>query len=394
MTKLFFLIAGEKSGDKLGADLICNLKSINSDFKFCGVGGQLMKAEGLESIFPMEELSLMGIFEILPKLPRLLRLKNEVVEAILSSEPLCLITIDSPEFCFRVSRKVKKYKPNLKVIHYVAPSVWAWRPKRGFKISKFVNHVLALFPFEPKIMERYGISCDFVGHPISSMPQFNLKKLSKIRSKLDVKDTETLIVLLPGSRTSEINRLLPIFLKALEILSYNIPDIKIILPTLAHIEGLIKEHLRSTNLNINLLSTVNLDIRTFENEKFELFAAANVGLAASGTVALELAAARTPMVVGYDVNFFSRLIIKFFLKIENVSLVNILLKRTLIPEFIGKKCKPDLIANGLLELIENKTAFYQQEVGLVEAIERLGDEKINMGKGAAYSVCNFLKIES
>ena len=394
MNKLFFIIAGEKSGDKLGSDLIANLKSIDPDFIFSGVGGPLMKAEGLKSIFLMDELSLMGIFEILPKLPKLFRLRDKLVESILLTKPLCLITIDSPEFSFRVAQKVKKFDPNLKVIHYVAPSVWAWRPKRGFKISKFVNHILALFPFEPRIIHKYGISCDFVGHPISLMPQYNSKKLAEIRNKFGIGEGEKLIVLLPGSRATEIKRLLPIFIKTLEIVTSRISNIKIIVPTLSHTEKLVAKQLNLTNLNIELFSNINSGLLTFEEEKFELFAAANVALAASGTVTLELAAAGTPMVVGYDVNFFSRLIIKSLLKIDNVSLVNILLKRALIPEFIGKKFKSDLIANGLIELLENKTVFSQQKVGLGEVVEQLGYEKINMGKGAAYSVCNFLKIKS
>ena len=178
MDNKIYIIAGEKSGDKLGSDLMVNLNLINSDFVFCGVGGPLMQAEGLVSIFPMEELSLMGIFEILPKLPRLFHLRDTVVKKIISSEVSCLITIDSPEFSFSVSRKVKKYVPNLKIIHYVAPSLWAWRPKRGYKIAKFIDHILALFPFEPKIMQEFGISCDFVGHPISSMPTYNENELS------------------------------------------------------------------------------------------------------------------------------------------------------------------------------------------------------------------------
>lgn len=394
MSKLFFIIAGEKSGDKLGADLISSLKSTNPNFIFSGVGGPLMKAEGLKSIFSMDELSLMGIFEILPKLPKLFRLRDKIVESILLAKPLCLITIDSPEFSFRVAQKVKRFDPNLKVVHYVAPSVWAWRPKRGLKISKFVNHILALFPFEPEIMHEFGISCDFVGHPISLMPKYSSNKLAEIRKKFDIGKTEKLIVLLPGSRVSEINRLLPIFIKTLEVVTSRLSNIKIIVPTLPHTEKRVSELLKSTKIKIKLFSDFNSDSKTFEEEKFELFAAANVALAASGTVTLELAAARTPMVVGYDVNFFTRLIIKSLLKIDDVSLVNILLKRTLIPEFIGKKCKPDLIANSLLELIENKTVYSQQKVGLVEVIEKLGNEKINLGKGAAYSVCNFLRIKS
>ena len=157
-----FIIAGEKSGDKLGAELILSLKKKNPNFRFLGVGGSLMRASGIESLIDIEELSILGIVEILPKLRRLFKLRNMLVNEILSCQPICLITIDSPDFCLRVAKKVKKYNRNLKTIHYVAPSLWAWRGNRGFKIAKYIDCILTLFPFEPKVLRKYGISGRFV----------------------------------------------------------------------------------------------------------------------------------------------------------------------------------------------------------------------------------------
>jgi|TARA_B110001454_G_scaffold24979_1_gene24487 lipid-A-disaccharide synthase len=387
-----YIIAGEKSGDKLGSDLMFNLNLINSDFVFCGVGGPLMQAEGLVSIFPMEELSLMGIFEILPKLPRLFHLRDTVVKNIISSEVSCLITIDSPEFSFSVSRKVKKSVPNLKIIHYVAPSLWAWRPKRGYKIAKFIDHILALFPFEPKIMQEFGISCDFVGHPISSLPTYNENELSIIRNKLNIEDDELLLVVLPGSRVSEIKRLLPIFLKSLEILNTKITNIKIILPSIGSTVHLIEKYLESSLIGIEVFSENDLTAEEFETLKFELFCVADFALAASGTVTLELAAAKTPMIVSYDVNFFSRIILKFLLKIDSISLVNIILNRKLVPEFLGKECKPILIADALINLIEDDNLASNQRSGLMEVIRILGGETTHVSNRAAHSINKFLKI--
>ena len=391
MDNEIYIIAGEKSGDKLGSDLMFNLKLINSGIVFRGVGGPLMQAEGLVSIFPMEELSLMGIFEILPRLPRLFHLRDTVVKNIISSKAICLITIDSPDFSFSVSRKVKKYAPNLKIIHYVAPSLWAWRSKRGYKIAKFVDHILALFPFEPKIMHEFGISCDFVGHPISSLSTYNENELSIIREKLNVNNNELLLLVLPGSRVSEIKRLLPIFLKSLEILNAKIPNIKIMLPAIGSTVNLVEKYTKLSFVDIEVFSENDFTSEKFEKLKLELFCAADFALAASGTVTLELAAANTPMIVGYDVNFFSRMILNFLLKIESVSLVNVILNRKLVPEYLGKRCKPKLIGRALIDLIEDANLASKQKSGFTEVIKMLGKGGANTSNCAAYSIKRLLK---
>jgi lipid-A-disaccharide synthase len=270
--------------------------------------------------------------------------------------------------------------------------LWAWRPKRGYKIAKFIDHILALFPFEPKIMQEFGISCDFVGHPISSLPTYNENELSIIRNKLNIEDNELLLVVLPGSRVSEIKRLLPIFLKSLEILNTKITNIKIILPAIGSNVHLIEKYLESSLINIEVFSENNLTAEEFETLKFELFCAADFALAASGTVTLELAAAKTPMIVCYDVNFFSRIILKFLLKIDSISLVNIILNRKLVPEFLGKECKPKLIAGALINLIEDDNRASNQKSGLLEVIRILGGGSTHVSNLAAYSITKFLKI--
>jgi lipid-A-disaccharide synthase len=215
-----FLVAGEPSGDRLGAALMAGLKTLTPAVSFHGVGGPLMQAEGLESLFPMEELSVMGIAEVLPKYFHLKRRIAEVAAQVTATRPDALITIDSPDFCFRVARLVKAANPAQKTIHYVAPSVWAWRPGRAAKMAAYIDHVLALLPFEPPYMTAHGMTCDFVGHPVVSEPLATPQP----------QDTPLLLAL-PGSRQSEVTRLMPVFGQVATQLAQSHPGLRIALPT-------------------------------------------------------------------------------------------------------------------------------------------------------------------
>ena len=366
--EIIFIIAGEKSGDKLGAELISSLKERNSELIFVGVGGSLMQACGVESLFDIEELSVMGIVEILPKLRRLLQLKNMLVREVLSCQPICLITIDSPDFCFRVAKKVKTYNPNIKTIHYVAPSLWAWRGNRGFKIAKYIDYLLTLFPFEPKFLQKYGIPSKFVGHPISSVTPHSDERVKTFRKKIGVDDSELLLVLLPGSRVTEVKRLLPVFLKSIELLNIPSSRLRIILPVPKAVVNSVKILIELSNLDIKLYPEDDNSGSNFEFIKSEIFSAADFAIAASGTVTLELAAHNTPMVVGYDVNWISRLIIKRLLKINHISLVNIISGKKIIPEFVGSQFKAGLIATEVNSLINDEALRTRQKKGLLEVM--------------------------
>lgn len=386
-----FIIAGEKSGDKLGAELILTLKKKNPNLRFLGVGGSLMQANGIESIIDIEELSIMGIVEILPKLRRLLKLKNLLVNEILSCEPICLITIDSPDFCLRVAKKVKKYNECLKTIHYVAPSLWAWRGNRGFKIAKYIDYILTLFPFEPKVLRKYGISSKFVGHPISSIRP-NSDKINKVfRKRIGVGESDLLFVLLPGSRISEVNRLLPVFLRAIELLDIETSKLKILLPAPKTVVNSVKVLIDSSELNIKLFSEEVNNGSDFELLKSQIFSSADFALAASGTVTLELAAYNIPMVVGYDVNWISRLIIGMLLKIDHISLVNIILEKEIVPELVGVKFKADLIAKQLNALIKDESLRVEQKNGLLDVMNTLNKTDKSNSKEAGATVYDLLK---
>jgi lipid-A-disaccharide synthase len=386
-----FIIAGEKSGDKLGAELILTLKKKNPNLRFLGVGGSLMQANGIESVIDIEELSIMGIVEILPKLRRLLKLKNLLVNEILSCEPICLITIDSPDFCLRVAKKVKKYNECLKTIHYVAPSLWAWRGNRGFKIAKYIDYILTLFPFEPKVLRKYGISSKFVGHPISSIRP-NSDKINKVfRKRIGVGESDLLFVLLPGSRISEVNRLLPVFLRAIELLDIETSKLKILLPAPKTVVNSVKVLIDSSELNIKLFSEEVNNGSDFELLKSQIFSSADFALAASGTVTLELAAYNIPMVVGYDVNWISRLIIGMLLKIDHISLVNIILEKEIVPELVGVKFKADLIAKQLNALIKDESLRVEQKNGLLDVMNTLNKTDKSNSKEAGATVYDLLK---
>ena len=386
-----FIIAGEKSGDKLGAELILTLKKKNPNLRFLGVGGSLMQANGIESVIDIEELSIMGIVEILPKLRRLLKLKNLLVNEILSCEPICLITIDSPEFCLRVAKKVKKYNECLKTIHYVAPSLWAWRGNCGFKIAKYIDYILTLFPFEPKVLRKYGISSKFVGHPISSIRP-NSDKINKVfRRRIGVGESDLLFVLLPGSRVSEVTRLLPVFLRAIELLDIETSKLKILLPAPKAVVNSVKVFIDSSELNIKLFSEEVNNGSDFELLKSQIFSSADFALAASGTVTLELAAYNIPMVVGYDVNWISRLIIGMLLKINHISLVNIILEKEIVPELVGVKFKADLIAKQLNALINDESLRVKQKNGLLDVMNTLNKTDKSNSKEAGATVYDLLK---
>ncbi|WP_412841980.1 lipid-A-disaccharide synthase, partial [Cereibacter johrii] len=228
----FFLIAGEPSGDRLGGALMAGLSQLAPGMEFAGVGGPSMQAQGLSSLFPMEELSVMGLAEILPKYLHLRRRVQEAAAACLASGAEALVTIDSPDFGLRVAALVKQAKPSVRTIHYVAPSVWAWRPGRAAKMARHVDHVLALLPFEPPYMTAAGMSCDFVGHPVVAEPRASEAEVQALRERLG---TGPAILVLPGSRRSEVTRLAPVFGEVLARLRHRHPGLTALVPTVPHV---------------------------------------------------------------------------------------------------------------------------------------------------------------
>lgn len=366
----FFLIAGEPSGDKLGAALMAGLRSLHPQVTFTGVGGPLMQAEGLTSLFPMQELSVMGIAEVLPKYFHLKRRIRQTAEAALAASPAAVITIDNPDFCLRVAAIVKAAKPDQRTIHYVAPSVWAWRPGRAAKMARVIDHVLALLPFEPPYMTAAGMSCDFVGHPVVAEPT-----ATKAERTLLSDSPRPLILCLPGSRRSEVTRLAPVFGATLGLLQHSHPGLTVVLPTLAHIEPLVRDLTKDWPVPPRLI----LD----PAEKRAAFAEADVALAASGTVSLELAANQTPMVIAYDMHPLSWWLMNRARLIDTVTLVNLVSETRTVPEFLGPACQPAAIVEALQDLLKDSVA---QQAAMTLTMERLGKNGNPPGLRAAQSV--------
>ncbi len=376
-----FVIAGEVSGDALGGALMQGLKAEVPGVSFDGVGGPLMQAEGLASRFDMSELSLMGLVEVLPKYFHLKRRIAQTAQAVLDLKPDVLITIDSPDFCLRVA-KIVKAQSDIRCVHYVAPSVWAWRPKRAQKMAKVIDHVLALLPFEPPYMEAAGMACDFVGHPITTQPQATKDEAAAFRART-APEAAPLILALPGSRRGEVSRLAPTFGAALHKLLQTQPNAHIVLPAAAPIAPLVREMAQDWPAALTILDPTGQDPETFAAEKRAAFKAADLALAASGTVSLELAAAATPMVIAYDMNRLSRALIQRMLQIDTVTLVNLVSDTRAVPEFIGARCTPELIAQGMADVLAAPDA---QTAAMHTTMERLGAGGLPPGHRAAKAV--------
>lgn len=371
-----FVIAGEASGDKLGAALMAGLKSLRPDVTFDGVGGPLMQAEGLKSRFPMEELSVMGLAEILPKYRALKARIRQMAEAVLADPPDVLITIDSPDFCLRVARMVKAAS-DIRTVHYVAPTVWAWRPKRAEKMAHHIDHVLALFPFEPPLMQAAGMECDFVGHPVVAEPLAT-------DAEAEALGGGTVVLVLPGSRKGEVSRLADRFGAAVTKIAANLPDARFVIPTTRGVHDLVQARVAEWNVPVTILPPGSSD-------KAAWFKRADVALAASGTVSLELAASATPMVIAYDMAWLSRMIISRMLMVDTVTLVNLVSETRVVPEFIGEACRPGPIAEAVLQVLAEPQA---QLAAMAVTMERLGQGGEAPGLRAARAVLERLEKAS
>ena len=364
-----YLIAGEPSGDRLGAALMAGLKALSPGVEFHGIGGPLMQAEGMVSLFPMEELSIMGLVEVLPKYRALKRRMAEAAADALACQPAALITIDSPDFCLRVAALVKQSRPDLRTIHYVAPSVWAWRPGRAAKMARHIDHVMALLPFEPHYMQAAGMTSDFVGHPVVSEPLASPEERAVLAAE------GPLLLALPGSRKGEVSRLCPVFGATIARLKARHPTLRVVLPTVRGVEPLVRELTRDWAVAPQIITDAAL--------KRAAFAMADVALAASGTVSLELAANDCPMVIAYDMNRLTLWLMRSAARVDTVTLVNLVSETRVVPEFIGARCQPDLIAPALEALLADPSG---QTEAMKMTMQRLGQGGDPPGLRAARSV--------
>lgn len=384
-----FILAGEPSGDKLGGALMAGLQSLGP-VEFQGVGGTMMQAQGLRSLFDMSDLSVMGLLEVLPKVPKLLgRVKQTVAEAKAFS-PDVLITIDSPDFCLRVARQLKEAHPNLKVVHYVAPSVWAWRPERAEKMAKSVDHVLALLPFEPPYMEKAGMSCDFVGHPVVSEPVPTDDEVTALAKELGLNRDRPILCLLPGSRKGEVARMGPVYRWSLGPAARKLAGLQILMPAAGAVVDQVKDMVEHWALRTYILDPTGFSAAEAEHRKRTAFRLADAALATSGTVALELAAADCPMVVAYKANYLTTRMVKKMAQIDTANLINIVTDTRVIPEFLFENCTAEQIGPAVAKLLTDPDTHAAQRAACAQTIDALGRGGEDPGLRAAKSVMNFL----
>ena len=357
----FFLLAGEPSGDFIGAHLMKALKQkYGKGLRIIGIGGPQMEKEGLQSLVPMKSLSVIGITEIIPQALGLLKKIRETADFIKKEKPDAVITIDLPAFSFRLGKKLKE--TGIPHIHYGAPTVWAWRPRRARMISKFLTHLLTLFPFEPPYFTKHGLPTTFVGDPVLEAG-FDQGHGEAFRKRHNIPKDAVLLCMLPGSRKSEVSQLAPIFADTVRKLQRQFPKLHIVIPTVSNVSHMIG----SLTKDITCPSV----IITHETEKADAFAASDVALAASGSVALELACAQLPMVITYKASMLTFWIVQRMIKVPYACMINILLNRSVIPEYLQENCEPEKLSRAISTLLTDKALRQKQVQGLKKAKELL-----------------------
>jgi lipid-A-disaccharide synthase len=360
-----FLVATEESGDRLGAALMKVLRQRLGDaVQFEGVGGRAMTREGLNPLFPIEELSIMGFSAVVTQLPKILRLIRHTVDAVIAATPDMLVIIDSPDFTHRVARRVRARDASIPIIDYVSPTVWAWRPGRARAMLRYIDHVLALLPFEPEAYQRLrGPPCSYVGHPL-------IEQLASLRPKAEEqarRDSQPPVLLvLPGSRRGEIRHHLALFGEALAKLRSVGSEFELLLPTMPHLETMVRDGVKNWQVTPKIV--------VGETEKREAFRIARAALAKSGTVTLELALSGVPMVTAYRVGAMEAFILRRAIQVSSVILANLVIGRDVIPEFLQENCTPENLARALGEVLADSPQRRQQS----EAFATL-DSKMSTG---------------
>jgi lipid-A-disaccharide synthase len=358
VTKTIYLIATEESGDRLGSALMRVLRQrLGDDVRFEGVGGSSMAREGLQSLFPIEELSIIGLAAVVRKLPSILRLITRATEDVLRARPDVLVIIDSPDFTHRVAKRVRQRDPSIPVVNYVSPTVWAWRPGRAKAMRAYVDHVLALLPFEPEAHRRLGgPPCTYVGHPL-------IEQIDALRPNADEqvrRETKPPVLLvLPGSRRSEIRHHMATFGATLDLLQKQGTQFELILPTMPHLVEVIAEALKAWSVQPRIV--------VGETEKRAAFRIAHAAFAKSGTVTLELALSGVPMVTAYKAGSVEAWIIRRRITSSSVILANLVIGENVIPEFIQEDCTPEKLAASLQEVMADTPMRRRQ----IEALARL-----------------------
>lgn len=371
------LVAGEPSGDAIGAELMAALRKARPGIVITGVGGPAMRRQGLFSLFDIADLTVMGIREVLPRLAGIFRRMNEVAAFALRTKPDAVVLIDSGDFNHRVARRIRKRDRSIPLIKYVSPQVWASRPKRARALAKSFDEVLCLLPFEPAFFAQYGLPATFVGHPVAERAAL-MTGGDALRVRLGIPSGAKLLCVLPGSRRAEIRYLLGPFRETVARVSARVPGLQCVLPL---VPGVAPRVCEGTTDWPTPLHIVNNDA-----DKFAAFDAADAALAASGTVATELAVAGCPMIVGYRMGSLTVAIWRRLIKVKYATIANLVLDRMAVPEFLQENLKPEAMAEALVQLLSDPQAAAQQRADLARAAEALGINDLKPATRAAERV--------
>jgi len=346
--KKIFIVTGEASGDKLASKVIYNLKKINPNIEYLSVGGENLKSLGIKSIYDLKEVTYIGFTNVLFNLFKINKKINQTVNSILEFNPDILFTVDSPDFTLRVAERVKNKNTNIKTVHYVAPQVWVWREGRVKKIKKFIDHILLLFNFEKLYFDKENVSCEFVGHPLLE---------NRVEDKIDINQfvgkNKALFSIFAGSRISEINVLMPIFLNFIKYMEKKYNDITYVFHSTKAHKDLIHSYIKNSN-------TLNCEVVSDDKLKGHLLKKSIFAIAKSGTVSLEICNAKIPSIIVYKMNLINFLIVKMLVKIKYANIINIAAKEEIIPELLQSKCNSKNIFNEVSKFLDTPSLVEEQ----------------------------------
>lgn len=376
-----FLVAGEESGDRLGAALMRALKAQQADIVFRGVGGFEMAAEGMPSLFRIDDLAIVGLATIPQRLPKILSRIRQTARAAVDEKPDVVVIIDAPDFTHRVARRIRKYAPQIPIVDYVSPSVWAWRPRRARVMRRYIDHVLALLPFEPEVHRKLGgPPCTYVGHPL-------VEQAAELRPNAEeaarrMADPPVMLVL-PGSRRGEIKRLIEPFRRTVELIAKKVWPLDIVIPTTAHLADVVARETADWPIRPQVLVK--------REDRHAAFRRARAALAKSGTVTLELAVSGVPMVTAYKVSGLEAAIARRLIRVPSVILANLVLGENVVPEFIQQDCRPETLAATLAPLLSDTPERRRQtdafarldavmEIGTAAPARKAADIVLNLAR--------------
>ncbi|MDB5734423.1 MAG: Lipid-A-disaccharide synthase [Alphaproteobacteria bacterium] len=377
------LVCGEPSGDALGAQLMAGLKQLAPNrISFTGVGGLAMAREGLNSLYPLDATSVMGLREVVPAIPKILRHVKQAVNFAVQTKPDAVVVIDSPDFTHRVARGIRARDASIKTVDYVAPQVWASRAYRARAMAGYFDLVLALFPFEVDFFRKYGLKAAFVGHPVIER-RARMTGGAALRARLGIAPQTPLLALLPGSRTSEIRFILPTFKEAVARLAQQVPGLVTVLPTVPHVAAKVRVAAAGWPTPLHIVEN--------EADKYAAFDAADVALAASGTVTAELALARTPMIVAYRVGGLTYFLSRHLMTVTHITLINIILGREAVPEYLQGAATPQVLADAVTRLFRDADARAAQVAAMEEFAHALGADDEPPSLRAARVLLDFVQ---